>query len=140
MTNNEIPDGPVNKTTDGDGLAAEVGELLASMGSAYDGGSPDTRADIAEEWVDAFGDEPDALSLISIMAEAGYWDANIARDVYNHVNDPAYYLEDQVEELHDKIGPVWERQDPNGMSVAYALCNRDADLDKLVETADAEED
>ena len=118
---------------------AIVEEILASAGDHYDGGSPESRADIATEWVDAFGDVDEPSTIIGIMVDAGYWDAKVAREVYDHVNDPSFFLADQIEELHDKISPIWEPEDVDGMDVVYALCNRDADLDKLVEMADDDE-
>ena len=111
----------------------EIKEIIMNAGDAFDGGCEECREEIADEWAYKFEGVNDPMGTIQVLVNAGYWDTSIAREIYDHVNHPSYYLEDQLSEFREKYNPIWEQMSLfiDGMDVVYALCNNDISLTRL---------
>lgn len=101
---------------------APYADALRGRGAAFDGGSAESRLDIAEAWAKEFEDVADAEAYM----DAGVWDADTASELRGAGVTPAD-LDDADGRVSDDI-----RERVEGLGVVYALCNGDLLLSRLL--------
>jgi hypothetical protein len=95
---------------------SEIETILCSAGAMFDGGSDQSRAEIAEDWAD----HDFSAREVSVWIDAGCWDAGTAAELRGAGFRPG------CDKLAYRPG-----EEISGMDAMYAFCNSDTSLKKL---------
>jgi hypothetical protein len=106
---------------------AAVVEALRSHGAAFDGGSDQSRLELARDWMDADFDGADVYD----WCEVGCWDADTARQFAAEGLTPA-----EVKEAAEKLVKQNGTDAYTDGCPVYSVCNGDTPVKAIVDGAE----